>query len=319
MTAPEIPHSVDAHPHGLHVIDTGFVGPHMAAAYLLVEQGRGAFVETGTARSVPRLLEALEGAGLDRGDVDYVIVTHVHLDHAGGAGALMQHLPNARFVVHPRGARHMIDPAKLIAGAVAVYGEATFEKNYDTVVPIPAERVVEAPEGHEVELAGRTLRFLDTPGHAYHHFCVHDPAARAVFTGDTFGLSYRQLDTDAGPFIFPTTTPVHFDPEAMHRSVDRLASLDPAQMNLTHYGPVAFDGRLVSDLHHGVDSLVELARAHADEDDRHAAIQAAVTDYLVARLRAHGSEKPEAELRAFLEMDADLNAQGLVVWLDRNG
>ncbi len=291
----------------------------MAAAYLLVEQGRGAFIETGTARSVPRLLKALADAGLDPGDVDLVIVTHVHLDHAGGAGALMQHLPNARFVVHPRGARHMIDPAKLVAGAVAVYGEATFKRNYDTVVPIPAERVVEAPDGHEVQLAGRTLRFLDTPGHAYHHFCVHDPAARAVFTGDTFGLSYRQLDTDEGPFIFPTTTPVHFDPEAMHRSVDRLAALEPAQVNLTHYGPVPFEARLVADLHHGVDTFVEIARAHAGEADRHAAIQEAVTAYLVARLRAHGSEIPEAELRAFLEMDADLNTQGLEVWLQKHG
>src|SRR5690606_23693744 len=148
---------------------------------------------------------ALEAAGLTPADVDWLILTHVHLDHAGGAGELMACLPNARLVVHPRGARHMIDPSKLWAGALAVYGEEEMQRSYGTLRPIPAERVVEAPDGHVVELAGRALRCLDTPGHARHHNAIHDEPSGCVFTGDTFGLSYRELDSARGPFVIPTT------------------------------------------------------------------------------------------------------------------
>src|SRR5690606_7826668 len=116
--------------HGIHTIDTAFQRDHFDAAYLIVENGRGAFVDCGTNRSVPNLLAALSSAGLRPDDVDWLLVTHVHLDHAGGAGALMAGLPKARLVVHPRGARHMIDPSKLIAGATAVYGEAEMQRSY---------------------------------------------------------------------------------------------------------------------------------------------------------------------------------------------
>src|SRR5258705_1498509 len=108
--------------HGIHAIDTGFHRANFDAAYLMVEDGHAAFIDTGTNHSVPRLLEALEAAGLARDAVDYVIPTHVHLDHAGGAGALMKELPRATLVVHPRGARHMIDPGLLIESATGVYG-----------------------------------------------------------------------------------------------------------------------------------------------------------------------------------------------------
>lgn len=214
--------------HGIHVIDTGFVRPHLDAAYLIVEKGRGAFIDCGVNHSVPRLLAALADAGLAPGDVDWLILTHVHLDHAGGAGALMQQLPNARLVVHPRGARHMIDPSRLWAGATAVYGEAEMQRSYGQLVPVAAERVVEAPDGHAVELAGRRLVCLDTPGHARHHNAIHDPASGCVFSGDTFGVSYREFDTAQGPFIVPATSPSELDPPALHRSIDRLVALQPA-------------------------------------------------------------------------------------------
>src|ERR1700761_4677571 len=186
--------------HGIHTIDTGFVRPRFDAAYLLVENGRAAFIDCGTNYAVPRMLEALAQAGLSTAEVDWLILTHVHLDHAGGAGKLMAHLPNARLVVHPRGARHMIDPSQLWAGASAVYGEDVMETTYGRLQPIPAERVIEAPDGHVVLLAGRPLLCLDTPGHARHHLSVYDERANACFTEDTFGLSYREFDTVNGPF-----------------------------------------------------------------------------------------------------------------------
>jgi len=137
----------EVEPHGVHVVDTGFVRPHFDAAFLIVENGRGAFIETGTTHSLPRLLEAVEHAGLTRDAVDYVIPTHVHLDHAGGAGALMRELPNAKLVVHPRGVRHMIDPTQLLAGARAVYGDEEVARSYGEVPGVAVERVIATADG----------------------------------------------------------------------------------------------------------------------------------------------------------------------------
>ncbi len=303
-------------PYGIHTIDTGFVRPQFDAAYLLVERGRAAFIDCGTNHAVPRLLAALDEAGLSHAAVDWLILTHVHLDHAGGAGELIARLPNARLLVHPRGARHMIDPAQLWAGASAVYGEAVMEQTYGRLRPIAAERVVEAADGHVVELAGRALRCLDTPGHARHHLCVFDPRASVCFTGDTFGLSYREFDGANGPFILPTTSPVQFDPLALHASIDRLIALRPTAMYLTHYGRVEDVVRLASDLHAQIDAMVALARAAAGQPDRHAALMASLTDLYAERAQAHGWTRGREALCQLLAMDIELNAQGLAIWLD---
>jgi len=303
--------------HGIHTIDTGFVRPQFDAAYLIVENGRAAFVDCGTNHAVPRMLDALTAAGLAATDVDWLILTHVHLDHAGGAGELIAQLPNAKLVVHPRGARHMIDPSKLWAGASAVYGEAVMERTYGRLRPIPAARVVEAPDGHVVDLTGRALRCLDTPGHAMHHLAVYDARANVCFTGDVFGLSYRDFDTAAGPFILPTTSPVQFDPPALHASIDRLLTLRPAAMYLTHYGRVEQVGKLAGDLHVQIDAMVALAHAANGQPDRHAVLVASLAELYASRAQAHGWTQGRAALCQLLGMDIELNAQGLEVWLDR--
>ena len=303
--------------HGIHTIDTGFVRSQFDAAYLIVENGRAAFVDCGTNHAVPRMLDALGAAGLAAADVDWLILTHVHLDHAGGAGELIAQLPNAKLVVHPRGARHMIDPSKLWAGASAVYGEAVLERTYGRLRPIPAARVVEAPDGHVVDLAGRALRCLDTPGHAMHHLAVYDARANVCFTGDVFGLSYRDFDTAAGPFILPTTSAVQFDPPALHASIDRLLTLRPAAMYLTHYGRVEQVGKLAGDLHVQIDAMVALAHAANGQPDRHAVLVASLAALYASRAQAHGWTGGRAALCQLLDMDIELNAQGLEVWLDR--
>ena len=192
---------VQALPHGIHVIDTGFHRPQFDAAYLIVENGRAAFVDTGTNFAVPRLLAALDDLGLARDAVDFVIPTHVHLDHAGGCGLLMQALPAATLLVHPRGARHMVDPQALYQGALAVYGQAVMDREYGELVPVPAGRVQATADGQEVRLAGRPLLFIDSPGHAKHHHCIWDLRSVGWFTGDTFGLSYRETDSAAGAWV----------------------------------------------------------------------------------------------------------------------
>jgi glyoxylase-like metal-dependent hydrolase (beta-lactamase superfamily II) len=302
---------------GIHTIDTGFVRPAFDAAYLVVESGRGAFVDCGTMFAVPRMLAALGHAGLTPADVDWLILTHVHLDHAGGAGELIAQLPNAQLVVHPRGARHMIDPTVLWAGASAVYGSAVMEQTYGRLRPIAADRVVEAADGHVVNLAGRALLCIDTPGHAKHHLTVYEERANACFTGDVFGLSYREFDTAKGPFILPTTSPVQFDPDALHASIDRLVALKPAAMYLTHYDRVGDVEKLADDLHRQIDAMVALALAAKHEPRRHEALIEALTDLYVRRAAAHGCTQNRDELVALLGMDIELNAQGLEVWLDR--
>src|SRR5215471_20479487 len=132
------------HPHGITAIDTEYLYPGHAAAHLIEDSGHAAFVDVGTNSSVPYLLGALDELGIAREAVDYLLLTHVHLDHAGGAGALMRELPNARAVLHPRGAPHMIDPSRLVAGSRAVYGEERFAQFYGELVPIPRERVLVA-------------------------------------------------------------------------------------------------------------------------------------------------------------------------------
>jgi glyoxylase-like metal-dependent hydrolase (beta-lactamase superfamily II) len=303
--------------HGIHTIDTGFVRPKFDAAYLLVHNGHGAFIDCGTNHSAPRLLGALAEADLDASKVDWLILTHVHLDHAGGAGELMARLPNARLVVHPRGARHMADPSQLWAGAMAVYGEEVMEQAYGRLRPVPAERIMEAPDGHIVDLRGRPLRCLDTPGHAKHHLAIYDEQANVCFTGDTFGLSYREFDTAQGPFILPTTTPVQFDPDALHASIDRLVALKPEAMYLTHFGRVEQVERLAAALHAMIDAMVAIARNAKDATDRHARLVHELTQLYAARTAEHGWHGDRAALVHWLGTDIELNAQGLGVWLDQ--
>jgi glyoxylase-like metal-dependent hydrolase (beta-lactamase superfamily II) len=304
--------------NGIHLVDADYLRPRLAAIHLIVERGRAALVDTGTSHSLAGVLAALKSLGLAPGAVDYVILTHVHLDHAGGAGAMMRAFPDARLVVHPRGARHMIDPSKLIEGATAVYGADYIAATYPDILPVEAARVVEAPEGTEISLAGRRLACLDAPGHAYHHIVIRDGTSGGLFTGDVFGLSYRELDVDGRQFIFPTTTPTQFDPEAMRATIGRIVALKPPAVFQTHYGKFADVEGGARDLLRRLDHIVALTRSASGEgEERHRRLRAAMTAYLVSEAREHGSALPEAELERIWAMDLDLNSQGLLYWLDK--
>jgi glyoxylase-like metal-dependent hydrolase (beta-lactamase superfamily II) len=249
--------------------------------------------------------------------VDYVILTHVHLDHAGGAGAMMQAFPKARLVVHPRGARHMADPTKLLAGATAVYGQAEVRRLYGDVLPVDVSRIIEATNELKIDLAGRELLCLDTPGHARHHICIVDRRSGHVFVGDTFGLSYRELDTDGRQFIFPTTTPVQFDPDALHASLDLLMSYRPEAVYLTHYSQVRDVAAKALDLHRLIDAHLTIARFETEASpDRHSRIRAGLAHLLVDEAKRFGCRLQPAEILEIFAADLDLNAQGLGVWLD---
>lgn len=250
---------VHAYDAGIFLIDTGYQRPGFDAAYLIVEKDSAAFVDTGTAHNVPRLLAALDQAGVAREAVEYVCVTHVHLDHAGGAGALLRALPQARLVAHPRGAAHLVDPTRLIESATAVYGEERFRREYGRIDPVDATRVIEAVDGLRLALKGRELSFMDTPGHARHHYCVYDGASAGLFTGDTFGLAYPEFSSERGAFVFPTTTPVQFDPDAWWVSLSRLMALKPRHAYLTHFGRVDDLESRAQELARRIDDCVGIA------------------------------------------------------------
>jgi glyoxylase-like metal-dependent hydrolase (beta-lactamase superfamily II) len=304
------------HPHGISAVDCEYLYPGHAAAHIIVDSDRAAFVDVGTNSSVPYLLAGLAELGMAREAVDYVLLTHVHLDHAGGAGRLMQELPNARALLHPRGAPHMIDPTKLMAGSRAVYGER-LEELYGTLVPIPAERVRAVEDGERVRLGGRTLELIHVPGHALHHYAVVDQVHRSIFTGDTFGISYRALDTERGAFITPTTPPSQFDPDQHIASIDRMLSYRPESMYLMHFSRVTDVPRLGELLKMQVRELARIARAHANDADPAASVRAAMLELWLDLAHRHGSPLTDAEIEAVLENDLTLNTQGLMVWLDR--
>lgn len=303
---------------GVTRIDTGLGRPGMAACYLMAHNDRLAVIETGTNRTVPKILELIEQKGYGRDQVDYVIITHVHLDHAGGAGGLMRELPAAKLVVHPRGARHMEDPSKLQAGAMAVYGEESYRQQYGELIPIPADRMIVAEDGTRLSLADRELVFFDTPGHARHHFCVHDPFSQGIFTGDTLGIVYSELCEGHGSFVMPTTTPVQFEPEELKQSVDRLMTLQPERFFLTHYGMVEETPAHAEQLKGQVDDYVRIALAHKDDgEERQKNISAALLQHTLQALSSHGSPLGEDQQRERIIMDMMLNAQGLDVWLKK--
>lgn len=305
------------HPHGISAIDTEYLYSGHAAAHLIEDAGRAAFVDVGTNDSVPYLLAALAELGIARAAVDYVLLTHVHLDHAGGAGRLMRELPNARAVLHPRGAPHMIDPSKLIAGSKVVYGPERFARLYGELLPIPRERVQVAADGERITLGARTLELIHTPGHALHHYAVVDAAHASIFSGDTFGIAYPPLATARGSFITPSTVPTQFDPEQHLASIDRMLAYRPESIYLMHFSRVTGVPRLAGLLKAQIGELARLARRHAHAADRSGAIRAGMLALWIELARREGSTLPDAGLERALAGDLELNTQGLIAWLDR--
>jgi glyoxylase-like metal-dependent hydrolase (beta-lactamase superfamily II) len=313
-----LPHPVlTRHPHGITAVDAEYIRRGLAASHIVHQEGRAAFVDVGTNHSVPYLLAALRELGIAESAVDFVFLTHVHLDHAGGAGLLLRALPNARAVLHPRGAPHLVDPQKLIAASIAVYGEQAYRALYGDLVPIPSERVLLAQDEERIRLAGRELTLLHTPGHALHHYCILDSGHGNVFTGDTFGISYRELDTVSGAFVVPTTTPTQFDPDQLIASIERLLAHHPQAAYLMHYSRVTGLPRLAESLKVQIREHAAIARRHAGRPDRALAISADLRSLWLTRARAHGVTLPESRIVEILEKDLELNTQGLMAWLDR--
>ena len=248
----------------------------------------------------------------------YIIPTHVHLDHAGGASGLMELCTNAKLVIHPYGAAHMIDPSKLISGASSVYGEEKFKALYGEIKAINKDRVIQAPDGFKLNMNGREFEFLDTPGHARHHFCIYDRQSNGIFSGDTFGLSYPQLPTDAGRFIFATTTPVQFDPDALLNSIDKIMAKNPDQIYLTHFGQISPTPDIVEQLKNSVKEFRNIAMESINStENRIEIINQGIQNYLLQVLAEMGCNQDTEFQQNVIKFDSLLNAQGIDFWLSK--
>lgn len=302
---------------GISAIDSGYHRPMLDAIHLLVEGDRAAIVDTGTNFSVPLVLAAMREKAIAPAQVDYVILTHIHLDHAGGAGLFMRTFPNATLTVHPRGARHMADPARLVAGTVDVYGAEATRRMYGDILPVPAERILETPHAASIRLAGRELQFLDTPGHARHHVAIRDTRTGHIFAGDVFGLSYREMDEGGRQFIVPTSSPAQFDPQPYHSSVDLILKLAPQAVYVTHYSRIRDIQAKGVVLHRLIDAHAELGLREKDAGpERPARLREGVKRIFLEEARRWGSSLPDARILDIYSNDVELNAQGLGFWLD---
>lgn len=296
--------------HGVYHLDAHYIKPDVASLYCVVHNQQVAIIETGTAHSLPYVQKFLHELSLSADQVKYIVPTHVHLDHAGGAGVMMRAFPQAQLIIHPRGARHMIDPGKLVAATREVYGDEVFDRLYGEIPPIAADRVISAEHLYSFKLDDREFIIIDTPGHAYHHFCVVDPTSSGIFSGDTFGLSYPNLLNQGKRFIIPTTTPTHFDPQALHQSIDLIMSYQPDRMYLTHFNMLPDPASLVDDYHKMIDKYVDLTTSiKPDSEERTAILMQAMGD-LYAEEYGLDSET----LSGQLAMDIKLNCQGLAHW-----
>jgi len=306
---------IDYH-NGIHAFSAECIQPLTTAIHVIESDGRAAFVDTANFGIMPQALAALDTLELGPQAVDYVVLTHIHLDHAGGAGMMMNAFPNARLVVHPRGARHMAEPSKLMAGVEGVYGRERARKVYGKLIPIAAERIVEAQDNTLLRLGSRELLCIDSPGHARHHIAIVDRQTGGIFTGDTFGISYRELDVAGRPLIFPSSSPTQFDPDAMRRSIERILSFNPEAVYLTHFSrlaPPAELGRTVLAL---LDQYVAIALAASEEEDKAARIRDGLTALLLAEAHRHGCRLSDEQILDLWRLDLELNAQGLAFWLE---
>ncbi|KEO82124.1 MBL fold metallo-hydrolase [Tumebacillus flagellatus] len=301
--------------YGVHLIDLeegGELG--RTAAYIVRGESKTALFEVGSSHAAQNILDSLDVLGIKPEEIDYVIVTHIHLDHSGGVGYILPNFPNATVLCHPRAARHLIDPTRLIAGASAVYGD-DLERIFGKILPVAEERVRAMEDGEALDLGGRTLTFYDSPGHARHHCSIHDSGSQGIFTGDTVSIRYvPELTGWDFTCLFPSTSPSEFDREAVFRTVEKLRALNPERIYHTHFGATepasyAFERtlRTVADYD---DFAREMFRPGLPWED----LAERIREYIRTDLAAHGHHVHDL---SGIELDIRLNAQGLLFVLEK--
>ncbi|MGN1401886.1 MAG: MBL fold metallo-hydrolase [Bacillus sp. (in: firmicutes)] len=274
-------------------------------------------IETSSSPSVPYLLKGLEELSVDPLDIRYIIVTHIHLDHSGGAGLLLQHCPNAVVISHPKGARHLADPSRLVASAKQVYGK-DFDVLFDPIVPIPAEKLKTVTDGETLDIGGRILTFFHSPGHANHHISIYDSLTNGLFSGDTAGILYQELSQDGLPFVLPSTSPNQFDPEAMLSSIERMEQLQIDRLFFGHYGSCKEPEIAFQSIRDWLPIFMECGKqaidASKDQDKQLELAASLLMEHITAYLSAK-SVPTDHSVYEILSLDCQVSAMGLIDYL----
>ena len=312
--------AVGAKADSVITVDCHYIMPEHAAAYLIVEGDRAAFVDNNTAHAVPLLIDALASHGLGPEHVAYAIITHLHLDHAGGTSALASRCPNATVIAHPRAVRHLVDPARLIASAKRVYGEERFNALYGAIAPIEEGRIRTVQDAEALQFGRRTLRFLHTPGHAKHHICIHDSASNGVFTGDAFGVAFNARRRTTKPFLLCSTPPTDFDPQQARASIKKILATGAGRIYFAHFGTMTSvheGGQAILESIGHMEALLEEAAASALNGSDLARFCAVRLHRVVEdQARASGAVFGKEEWHC-IETDVQINAQGLALAAER--
>jgi glyoxylase-like metal-dependent hydrolase (beta-lactamase superfamily II) len=217
---------------GITAIDTRMGGRENVTSAYLVEADEPALVETGPTTSADEVLAGLRQLGVGRDDLAHIVVTHIHLDHAGGAGRVAPAFPGATVWVHERGAPHLADPSRLMASAIRIYGEGRLLELFGPVEPVPEDRIRVLPDGGAVPLGDRSLTSFHTPGHASHHVALQDSSTGGMFVGDALGVFLPDVR-----ILRPATPPPEFDLELSVASIRRIQESDPTAILFSHFGP----------------------------------------------------------------------------------
>ncbi|MFN3603597.1 MAG: MBL fold metallo-hydrolase [Leptonema sp. (in: bacteria)] len=297
------------------IIDTYYYKEGLACAYLVKENQKGAIIETNTNHAIPYILQEIEKQNLKPDDIEWIIITHVHLDHAGGAGLLMQKCKNAKLIAHPNAAKHIVDPSRLIASSIQVYGEENFKKLYGDIIPVPKERVIIPEDNEEISFGSRKFKFIYTKGHANHHFVIYDSKTKSVFSGDSFGIAYPILQ-EKGTFLYPTTTPTDFDPKEAIHSIEKILNTNPNKIFLTHYGAITDLHNAKQQLLEGLDFAEQLLewdlKNTSTDQEKIQYIKNSIMDYYKQKMNLLKLELTK-QREEMLELDAQLNAMGIHV------
>jgi glyoxylase-like metal-dependent hydrolase (beta-lactamase superfamily II) len=300
----------------IYLIDGYDLGIKERTGTYVIAEDELTLIDTGASPSVPYIKQGLSELGYALDQVKYIIVTHVHLDHAGGAGLLLQDCPNAKVVVHPKGARHLADPSRLVAGARMVYGEQ-FDPLFDPIVPVPENRLIEKGEGGQLEIGPAcTLEFWDTPGHAKHHFGIYDPVSNGMFAGDTVGIRYQQLIPDGIPLFLPSTSPNQFDPAAMQLAIDRFQAANFDVIYYGHYGMASEPKEALRQAGEWLVEFLEVAEDAFAEQQSPQELAARLQELVRTYLRSLGV--PDSHVvYSIIKVDMEVSAMGLLDYLSK--
>ncbi|KKI93866.1 beta-lactamase [Bacillus sp. SA1-12] len=307
----------------ISIIDSLDLGMQGRTSCYVLQDEKVVLFEPSASPSIPHLLDGLAELYIPLEKIAFIIVTHIHLDHAGGAGLLLEKCQNAKLIVHPKGAKHMIDPSRLISGARAVY-KNEFDRLFHPIIPVPEHRLLIKKHGEKIKIGNNSyLTFFDSPGHANHHFSIHDSVSNGIFTGDTVGIYYKDLLDQGIEFYLPSTSPNQFNPEAMLASVKMIDELQIDKIYFSHFGMSCHPKIVYSELRKWLPKFVDTAQKVVEKgkdtsfEECSKAVETELKSLVFNELLEQNIVIVDS-VYDMLKLDLSVSAMGLVDYLRKN-